>query len=160
MRYEIRRATVEDLYEIINDPSPITDEEFRAHGLTRWQALKVAREWFNQITTDTLYIGGKPVCSLGHNQHADFKKGRVTWFVSSPAFWTLGARTAALGKRYFRTQQWKWPGYTFYSYSKSEHPDTDRWFTLMGFTVKHEGGNKLFKLLPNIEESDTAPVAC
>jgi hypothetical protein len=158
--HEIRRATVEDLYTVVNDPSPITDEEFRAHGLTRWQALKISREWYNPQTSDTCFVDGKPVCVLGHNQHADYKNGRVTWFVSSPAWWALGGKTVRIGRQYWKAQQWKWPGYTFYSFSKSDHPALDRWFTLIGFTVKHEGGNKFFKLLPKIEESDTAPVAC
>ena len=158
-QYEIRSATMDDAYEIMRDPSFLTAAELGGMGLTPWQALKCVREWLDPRTSDALYENGRPVALFGHNAHKHFPKVRLTWFICRQRFWELGPRGVILCRKYLQSQQVRWPGTTFQSFSRSSHPDVARWFTLLGYEMKVENdGTVCFNLKP--KSGDRNPVAC
>ena len=158
-KHEFRVASSADVYTVVNDPAESTDEDIKAAGLSRWQAVKVACSWLGKHA-HALYEDGEVMCVFGHNAHVGQRRARVTWFLCRPGLWEMGARGVRLLRRHIANQARQWPGTVFYAYNYSKHPQVDRWFNLLGFIVCYEDGFKVFKLLPESKRDDTAPVVC
>lgn len=152
----IREARLSDVYDILKDLSEINKRELETiFGTSNWwKAIPLTKEFMAAGPADVLVENGKPVCILGHMPHSLYTMHRVTWFLGTQSFFdNIAARTVATGRRYLRGVQQRYPGANFYSYSKSDHPQAERWFRALGFVVQWEGGSKVY-VLPVEHRSD------
>src|SRR5258706_378797 len=74
--------------------------------------------------TSNLDVGHRPGVVTGK---------RTTWFAAKQKYFDLGASGVLVARNYLRLVKTTWPKTTFESYSFSDHPQCERWFSLLGF---------------------------
>ena len=138
MTTEWRKATVEDLKEILLHVSHVTYEEMRFHGLSP----RDVRDSFSDGAhkSEALYVKGRPVAMYWYDPAV---------FPLTSTFITSGyyGRNYIAGVKAVRDWAASYDGPPLNSYTASTHPRVHKWFEVIGMhLVKIHGRIRHYQL--------------
>ncbi len=125
-------AGVAEVYWVLMHADPRHLQEIAGAGLTQRQFLDLAATWLIKEGGDALWLDDKPACVLGYD-------GRYTWFIATPAYYAGGLPVLRHAQRYWAEQAEKRG--EILTLVTSTHPDTARWFRLLGFEIVEKTEN-------------------
>jgi hypothetical protein len=113
--------------------SELNRQELKGLAIADWE--NYAANVINWKTGDNrLYLDRfGPLFAFGLN-HRDF--GFSCWFIGTQRYFDQGARMVRPTRRIMDAIRAKHPDAEFICYTRSGHPDVERWFRLLGFDCK------------------------
>jgi hypothetical protein len=130
-----KAADMEDVHTVFADLSPISGAEVIKDCGTWWRALPKVFKLLELPDSQTEALVdeiGMAVALFGH--YPGQRSGiRTTWFVFSNEFIARGVAATLACQRRLKGLQLVYPDTVFHSYTVSDHPTRDRWFSLLGF---------------------------
>jgi len=129
-----RSANMSDVHAVFADLSDISSAEVIADCGSWWKALPKILKLLSLPDAQTEALvdeQGTPLAIFGHYPSKS-PEIRTTWFVFSKAFQARGLAVVLASRRRLKALQLFYPGVSFHSYTKSDHPERDRWFSLIG----------------------------
>ena len=140
----VRAARQEDVDYIFTRLSKITEDEIMAVGLGHQGLYDYVLTQMDAFPAAVAVYEGEPCAILGleRGQNDDM----FTWFVASETYFALGLKSAMFGRKFMKSLKKTYPEKRILSASSSPHPDTARWFSLMGGKlIGDHGGTKVFE---------------
>lgn len=144
MTYGFRKAVFDDIYQVSLHPSDVMLAEAQALGLTEWQLLKLLRMQFMSSHAFAITEGEVPIAVFGFRKSSEAKI-YDTWLASTPRFFSTA--TVFPIRRILRMICARFPGLVFRTLSFSPHPQTARWFKLLGYEQRRLfGGQTVYEI--------------
>ncbi len=128
----VRPADIDEVFYVLMHADKRHLDEIANAGVTQRQFLDLAYGWLKREGADTLWLDGHPACVLGYD-------GRYTWFIATPAYYAGGVPVIRHARRYWAEQAEKRG--EILTLVTSTHPDTERWFRLLGFEIVERTAN-------------------
>ena len=131
----VRSARVKHLVEVFEDLSDVTRNELLACGRLPFNLMGEMRQTLFRAgaVSRAVSTGGDTLFIISHEPHPTDEHARVMSSAYAQAYFDMGASGVRLGRRFLKAMQREWSGVTFISATRSPHPDTARWLTLLGF---------------------------
>lgn len=134
-----------DISAVLDNPSAITAREIERAGFTQWTALKFLRDCLKDGEARTVFFDGEIAFILGIAPHPLMPRHSSLWFIATEAYWRAGAQGVRFGRSFLRSMEQRFPSEHLTARSFSDHPDTERWFALLGFRLAtYEGLSRVF----------------
>lgn len=124
-----RPASDEDVRRVFSDLAPRTRDEAQAAGLVP----NTVRAWRHKFGADVITVDQDPVALFGSFPEDGV---RYTWLLGREAFFQ--PTTIRFSRQHVANLRQKYPEFSIRSLSRSRHPQTERWFNLLGFRKIHE----------------------
>ncbi len=136
-----RAATFPDIYAVWGDLSDQSSADFEAAGYTPWTGLRLVRKFNLDNPGQVALLQNKPAAVLGVVKS---KKIASTWFIATQAYFDQGAPAVLHARRFLRDRKAEYGKLT--TTTRSQHPDVDRWFNVLGFKkVGETDSTKVFE---------------
>lgn len=124
----ITPATDTDIIEALDHLSDISKAELAAVGLDRGHTLAAARDYLRRGEAVTARADGEVVCVFGVFSNEGFNR---TWFLATDTYFRLGALAVLRTRKQLKSMAKRHA--PMFSITRSEHPDTMRWFMALGY---------------------------
>ncbi len=130
-----RAATMGDIHVVFSDLSAISSAEVVAECGNWWKALPRALKLLALYDSQTEALIDKSGTALAIFGHYPSREPlvRTTWFVFSGGFEARGLAVALACRRRVGALLAAYPETCFRSFTRSDHPERDRWFAMLGF---------------------------
>jgi hypothetical protein len=133
------KANMAHIYTVLVDLSEISTDEVNAECGSWWSAMPKVQALLELPDSQTEALvdeTGKALAIFGHYPSKTPLR-RTTWFVFSRGFQARGFSAARACRKRVEVLEQFYPETNFHSITRSDHPERDRWFRLLGFV--HSG---------------------
>lgn len=149
-----RKAGAFHVHQVLSNLSEISADEVNAECGSWWGAMSKVKALLDLPDSRTEALvdeAGTALAIFGHYPSAKPLR-RTTWFVFSTGFQARGFAAARACRRRLKALEQFYPDTNFHSITRSNHPDRDHWFRLLGFVYggpTESGAHHYVRLLPD-----------
>ena len=123
----IVKANLAHVEYVLNHLSEQNQSELDHMMLTRWEILRRSKDFLKHGVTYTRMDDGVPSFIFGILLESE----NSTWFIATEAYFALGAAAVIHARRFLRDMNAQFG--KLVTGSASQHPDIDRWFSVLGY---------------------------
>jgi hypothetical protein len=145
---EARSSTAQDLRAVFKDPAQRCLDEINHAGYTFEEAKSVFKDLRVAGRLNSLVVDGEVIGLIGwgpDNTHAQPIIG--TYFMGLESFFSPKVPSVRFGRKFMRELQKKTGNLPMVSMCYSTHPETERWYLLMGYRLAETFGVQRYFVL-------------